>query len=81
MENRVAYPVVVRVVDDYSNVKFSRSILFGMQQKKHHTIFFFSRKKPVRFSCDCGRNCFITTKNRKIYHLQLDCLCVDEAPY
>ena len=44
---------------------------------KYHVLSFFafSGKKPVRFSCDCGAQLLsITTKDRKLYYLQLDCL-------
>ena len=44
---------------------------------KYHTLSFFSfsEKKPVRFNCDCGAQLLsITTKDRKVFYLQLDCL-------
>ncbi len=44
---------------------------------KYHMLSFFdfSGKKPVRFSCDCGAQLLsITTKDRRLYFLQLDCL-------
>jgi len=81
MENRVSiHPAVVVEEVVEMIIQTSNSVALRCSECgkiKYHTLSFFSfsRKKPVRFSCDCGAQLLsITTKNRKIYYLQLDCL-------